>query len=127
MKILLVEPDAVLASICVNYLEKNKIKVRVVSNAQSAIDAVDDEIPDLILLELQLSAHNGFEFLYELRSYPEWQSIPIIIHSLIPQYVTELSKNKMEQLGIKEYLYKPTTSLKSLNNCIDRYVFTIDE
>jgi len=62
-------------------------------------------------LELQLASHNGIEFLYELRSYNDWQSIPVIIHSLVP---ATAFTNIAPELGVVSYLYKPTTTLKKL-------------
>ena len=31
--------------------------------------------PAIVMLELQLVEHSGIEFLYEFRSYPEWQRV----------------------------------------------------
>ncbi|HSX43865.1 MAG TPA: response regulator [Candidatus Saccharimonadales bacterium] len=114
MKILLVEPDKVLANTYARALKLEGHDVTSVSNAQLAIHAVDQNSPELIVLELQLSKHSGIEFLYELRSYAEWQSIPVILHTLVPATSLQNGQNILHTLGANIYLYKPQTSLVQL-------------
>jgi DNA-binding response OmpR family regulator len=80
-QILLIEPDIVLANIYTKALTHEGYRVVVAGDAQAAISLADKSKPDLIIMEIQLVSHNGIEFIYELRSYPEWQDIPIIIQS----------------------------------------------
>lgn len=113
--ILLIEPDRVLAAIYYQALTNEGYQVSVAPGAQSAIMASDRSQPDLIILELQLVDHSGIEFLYEFKSYSEWQDAKVIIHSHIPP--AEFSSSAAilrEQLGMIEYLYKPHTSLEQL-------------
>lgn len=113
--ILMLEPDAVLASIYRQTFELAGHEVRRTVSAQDAVFQVDENLPDLILVEIQLVAHSGIEFLYELRSYAEWQHIPVIIHSCIPPTEFEDSMTLLrDMLGVRKYLYKPQTSLRSL-------------
>ncbi len=119
MQILLVEPNRVNASIYSRALSKSGHMPCIVGEAEAAIHALDEQSADLVILELQLANHNGVEFLYELRSYPEWQALPILIHSLVPEYQVGLSKQAMQKLGIVGYLYKPITSLRALVDAVD--------
>jgi CheY-like chemotaxis protein len=77
--------------------------------------AADDINPDVVILELQLVQHSGAEFLYEFRSYPDWQNVPVIIYTQIPPtQFHDTFQDTCRQLGVSEYLYKPTTSLQAL-------------
>ncbi len=114
-QILLIEPDRVLAEVYRQALLTEGHQVVCCASAQAGIISADQHRPDLIILELQLIEHSGVEFLYELRSYPDWQAIPVIIHSHVPS--GEFTANRQvlrDQLGAKTYLYKPDTSLKEL-------------
>jgi DNA-binding response OmpR family regulator len=119
--ILLIEPDKVLAEIYSHRLTANGHKVSFATGAQSAVHEADQMNPDLIVLELQLVEHSGIEFLYELRSYPDWQGIPVIVHSQVPQseFIDNFELLKTE-LGVTAYLYKPQTSLKELAQTVDQ-------
>jgi DNA-binding response OmpR family regulator len=120
-QILLVEPDNLLAKIYKDHLEKFNYKVRTCAGVQKAINEMDIVRPDLIVLEMKQSAHNGFEFLYELRSYSDWQDIPLIIHSMLPEADLSMNEDIKNELGIISYLYKPTTSLGKLHYELNRH------
>jgi DNA-binding response OmpR family regulator len=114
-RVLLIEPDRLLAGTYAEALTVAGHKVVACAGAQAAILAADQKRPDAIILELQLIEHSGLEFLYELRSYPEWQNIPVIIQSGVPP--TEFSDGGSlleSELNVKTYLYKPRTSLRQL-------------
>src|SRR5665213_4365074 len=107
-QILLVEPDRLLAETYSQALTGAGHKVMIAPGAQAAISAADTARPDLVILELQLIEHSGVEFLYEFRSYPEWQNIPVIIQTVVPpgEFADNWQLLKRE-LGVKAYLYKP--------------------
>lgn len=123
MNILLLEPDKVLAETYKSALElRSDSIVSVVRSAQHAITAADAITPDLVIVELQLIEHSGIEFLYEFRSYIEWQSIPIIVHSIVP--FSEFTDNwniLNDELGVQKYLYKPHTTLRMLIQAVSPY------
>ena len=113
--ILLVEPDKILAQIYAVALGGTDHRVTICAGAQAAITAADRAAPDIVVLELQLVEHSGIEFLYEFRSYPEWQTIPVLIHSQVPPAEFAASRQLLEEeLGVRDYLYKPRTSLSEL-------------
>lgn len=114
-RILLIEPDHILAETYRRALIHDKHKVVVCSGAQLAITTADKRQPDLVILELQLVEHSGIEFLYEFRSYPEWQAIPVLVQTVVPP--VEFADNwqlLQKSLGVTNYLYKPQTSLRQL-------------
>jgi DNA-binding response OmpR family regulator len=120
-QILLIEPDTALARIYSSALKAARHKVRVASSAQGAITAADRHTPDMIILEMQLAHHNGLEFLYEFRSYPEWQKIPILLHTIVPPAEFAENTSLWHELGVDGYMYKPRTSLKQLLNGVAAY------
>ncbi len=114
-QILLIEPDYVLAKTYSRALITAGYQVQAVPTAQAAITAADTQTPDLVILELQLVEHSGIEFLYEFRSYADWQAVPVIIQSQVPHGEFADSRQLLhDELGVKDYLYKPQTSLRLL-------------
>ena len=77
--VLLVEDDVEARSIMARTLEKNGWKVSEASNGQEALDVMLDVQPHLILLDLMMPVMDGFGFLAEMRTNPEWQHIPVIV------------------------------------------------
>jgi DNA-binding response OmpR family regulator len=122
-QILLIEPDRVLAETYRQALLGAGHRVVCCASAQAGIISADQHRPDIIVLELQLVEHSGIEFLYELRSYPDWQDIPAIIHSHVPPSEFTTSRQLLRgQLGVKTYLYKPNASLRDLTAAVHEYL-----
>lgn len=113
--ILLIEPDHSLARAYKSALESANHSVSISTSAQTAVDAADETCPDVVIMELQLIAHSGIEFLYEFRSYADWQKIPVIILSRVPPAeFNQCARTMREHLGVAQYCYKPQTDLKQL-------------
>lgn len=121
--VLLVEPDVVLGEIYAKALKSRAYIVKHVTGAQEAVIAADDSRPDLVICELQLVGHSGIEFLYEFRSYSDWQDIPVIVLSSVPPLEFNGSRNGLkEQLGVDIYLYKPSTSITEMLRVVDEII-----
>lgn len=114
MHVLLIEPDTILASTYARALERQGHTVSRAVSAQTAVHAADKRQPDAVVLELQLPRHNGVEFLYEFRSYSEWRDVPIIVHTFVPLTELVTAETLQGELGVKQLLYKPATSLARL-------------
>ncbi|HUD05588.1 MAG TPA: response regulator [Candidatus Saccharimonadales bacterium] len=119
-QVLLIEPDKILADVYEQALIHDGHDVVIASEAQEAINAADQLKPDLVIMEIQLMGHNGIEFLYEFRSYPEWSDIPVIVNSLIASEEFRSNKTLYKNLNVKTFLYKPRTSLRQLLEEVSR-------
>lgn len=117
--ILLIEPDIKLGKVYSRYLEKEGgHTITWSTTAQAALHSIDNSNPDLVILELQLAAHNGIEFLYEFRSYKDWQDIPVLVHSQVPPLLKAISPMLWDELRISGYFYKPNTKLSDLARAV---------
>lgn len=113
--VLLIEPNALLAQSYTQVLQRSGYRVMRAKGAQDAVHAADTATPDVVVLEIQLVAHSGIEFLHEFRSYAEWRDIPVLVVTNLPPASTEpLQGVLLNQLGVSSVLYKPQTSLRSL-------------
>jgi DNA-binding response OmpR family regulator len=114
-RVLVLEPDRLLAETYQQALTHAGYEASYVTSGQAAVDSADVVMPDLIILELQLPAHNGLEFLYEFRSYSEWQQVPVIVNTNVPPNSFDSTNESIySELGIKAWHYKPQTSLQLL-------------
>lgn len=114
MNILLIEPDVLSAKLYALALTKSGHSISIASTAQEALNRIDKKVPELIILELDIPAHNGLEFLYEFCTYSDWIGIPVVIHS--SQHPDRFNKMLVswKELNVVTYLYKPDTSLADL-------------
>ena len=79
-------------------------EVRAVTNGRQAIQAVEREPPDLILLDINMPVMNGLEFLQRVQKEPAYQAIPVIIISTEGKEEDTIRGLKM---GAKGYVKKP--------------------
>lgn len=114
-KLLLLEPDRLLGRTYAEALTHSGFVVTIVRTAEEAIRAVDQELPQVVVLELQLIGHNGIAFLQEFRSYSEWRHVPVIINTQLNLTVLDpLQTTLTHDFGVCAWLYKPQTSLQKL-------------
>jgi DNA-binding response OmpR family regulator len=118
--ILLIEPDRILARTYMTALKLDGHTVQVCATAQTAVFCADEMKPDVIVMELQLVGHSGIEFLYEFRSYPDWQEIPVVIVTNVPAgEFTDSWQILKTELGATAYHYKPLMNLQTLRAAVD--------
>lgn len=122
MRILLIEPDPILAKLYIRALHKENFEVEWVQKAEKAIIAADTKKPDLVVLELDLPSHNGVEFLSEFKSYSDWEKIPVIINSFDSSTLLKYKTNTAELLNIKAVHYKPQTTISDLVISIKKFL-----
>ena len=118
--VLLLEPDRVLSRTYAQALEHVGHWAYGAQTGQEAIEALETFKADVIVLELQLAGHGGIEFLHELRSYPEWQNLPVIINTnLPPQALAPLWAALQRDAGVTICLYKPRTNLQQFLRAVN--------
>ena len=79
-------------------------RVRVVHDGEQALQAVQEQRPDLILLDLMIPKRNGYEVCQAIRENPDWQDIHIIMLTAKGQ---EAEREKGIELGANDYVTKP--------------------
>lgn len=114
MHVLLIEPDTILAQLYIQAFENAGHSVSYVMGAESAIHIADRKKPDAVVLEMQLAGHSGVAFLQEFRSYADWLTIPVILHTVVSPTELACFKTALQEMGVTEQLYKPRTTLRQL-------------
>lgn len=78
-RILVVEDEESLLKLASILLTSKGFEVRGVSSGQAALDAISQERPDLVLLDIMLPEIDGFEVCRQIKTMPETRHIPVII------------------------------------------------
>jgi DNA-binding response OmpR family regulator len=98
--ILIVEDDETLRSLIARNLEARGCRVREAVTATEAMEAVLEESPGLILLDIGLPDRSGWDVLRELRT--RGMSIPTAVISAV-----RVSRERLDEFGPIAYLPKP--------------------
>lgn len=84
--------------------------LRFANNGESAIEYLDEldpeELPSLIIMDLNMPRMNGRETLAHLKQHDVYRSIPVIIYSTS---INDIERIRCKEIGAAAYIIKPTT------------------
>lgn len=117
-RILIAEDDAFLNKMYKLNLEREEeCDVRFAENGEEAIIAMDEEQPELLLLDLLMPKVDGFAVLEHIRE--KGYDFPVIILSNLSQ---EIDQQKCMELGAKDYFVKSDMDLDELLDKVKRHL-----
>jgi len=103
IKVLLVDDEDEFVKSLSERIKMRDLDAGVALNGEQALEIVDEEIPDVMVLDLKMPGIDGMEVLRRVRkSYPDVQVIMLTGHG------SEKDKKEARRLGAFEYLQKPT-------------------
>jgi two-component system alkaline phosphatase synthesis response regulator PhoP len=114
--ILLAEDDKFLRRAMEVALTKRGFRVLLAADGQQALDILETERPDLILLDLLMPRKTGIEVLQELRKKPATADLLVLILSNSSK---ELEIHEATNLGVSGYWIKANLSLQELSERIE--------
>jgi len=114
IKVLLVDDEDEFVKALSERIEMHDLDSDVALNGEEALRLVDDEVPDVMVLDLKMPGIDGMEVLRRVKkAYPEIQVIMLTGHG------SEKDAEEARRLGAFEYFEKPTP--------MDKLVQTIKE
>lgn len=103
-RILVVDDDSMNLRMAEFILNKNHYMVSKASSGQEALDMLQQDTMDLILLDIEMPEMDGFELMKILQDSVEWRKIPVIFLTADRSADTE---EKCFQVGAVDYIGKP--------------------
>ena len=85
-------------------LERRGLRVVTANDGVDALEKMEDEIPDIVLLDIEMPRMDGYEFAKNLRNNPDTKKVPII---MITSRSGEKHRARAIELGVNDYLGKP--------------------
>jgi DNA-binding response OmpR family regulator len=84
-KILVVEDDKFLRELITQKLKREGHDVREAVDGEDGVRKIEEEKPEIVLLDLILPGIDGFEVLAKIKENPERKDVPVIILSNLGQ------------------------------------------
>ena len=106
-KVLIVVDDRAQFLLIQNFLDGEKLELVAPKDARETFEAIYQQMPDLIIVDIDLQGEDGFDILRSIRVESRYDAIPIVVYS--SQNDTD-TKTRALDLGALEYLKKPLTS-----------------
>jgi signal transduction histidine kinase/CheY-like chemotaxis protein len=90
--VLVVDDEAESRDLLGRLLEKEGWTVKQAENGKQALEAVAEDLPSVILLDLMMPVMDGFEFVHELRKVEPWKDVPIVVITAMELDEAELAE-----------------------------------
>jgi chemosensory pili system protein ChpA (sensor histidine kinase/response regulator) len=101
---LVVDDSITVRRVTQRLLERNGMRVATAKDGVDALAVLQDQIPDIILLDIEMPRMDGYEFAAQVRNDPRVSDIPIV---MITSRVGEKHRARAIELGVNDYLGKP--------------------
>ncbi|MCJ7824417.1 MAG: response regulator transcription factor [Anaerolineales bacterium] len=120
-KILVVDDEPVIRDSIAEILQLQGYQVLTASNGIEGLEAIRQNVPEMIISDIMMPGMNGYQFYQRVRSHSEWLWIPFIFLSAKGEG-EDIRFGK--ELGVEDYLKKPIDAedlLAAVIGCLKRF------
>lgn len=93
-------------------MQQAGFSVATAADAEQALEQINRQCPDLLLLDISLPGMSGFDLLERLRADDATQTLPVI---MLTAHGREVEKEKGLALGANDYVTKPFSTRELVN------------
>ena len=109
--VLLVDDDPDSSEAVARFLRNAGHRVRSVGNGREAMESMQKETPDVIILDAKMPDMDGMTFLESIRCRLKWSTLPVI---LVTAYDEGLHIRRSMELGVRKTFLKAHFELPDL-------------
>ena len=103
-KILLVDDEPDIRLTVSKRLMNKGYRVTEAENGKIALDIIEKQVPDLVILDVMMPELNGYQVCRKLRERPETKELPVLMLTAKDQTTDRFWA---EEVGVTEYITKP--------------------
>jgi adenylate cyclase len=131
--ILVVDDDPDILDSVTAVLESRDYQLRTARDGKQCLELIEEEIPDLLILDLLMPRMDGFAVIQELRSNPEYATLSIIVLTTV---IEDASRRRYEletglEMDVQDYVEKPVSPaelLRRVKAVLEQpYVLVVDD
>jgi chemosensory pili system protein ChpA (sensor histidine kinase/response regulator) len=101
---LVVDDSITVRRVTQRLLERNGMRVLTAKDGVDAVSLLQEHLPDIILLDIEMPRMDGYEVAAHVRNDPRLKDVPIV---MITSRVSEKHRARAIELGVDDYLGKP--------------------
>lgn len=111
--VLLIEDEPNIIEAIRFILSREGWHVDVHSDGQTAVEAIAQRTPDIVILDVMLPNRSGYEILGDLRADPETEALPVLMLTARGQ---KQDRELAEQMGVSRFMTKPFSNAEVLSS-----------
>jgi PAS domain S-box-containing protein len=104
IRVLLVEDNLINQEVALEWLHSVGVTTSVASDGKQALEALEHELPDAVLMDVQMPEMDGFEATRLIRRDPRFDQLPVIA---MTAHALKGDRERCIDAGMNDYLTKP--------------------
>ncbi|MBI1423875.1 MAG: response regulator [Gammaproteobacteria bacterium] len=111
-KVLVVDDSLSARTSLAEFMQDSGYRVFTARDGMDAITQLDEHLPDILLVDMEMPRMNGLELTAFVRANPATQNLPII---MITSRATDKHRREADKAGVNAYLIKPYSEVEVLD------------
>ncbi|WP_424940480.1 response regulator transcription factor [Aliiroseovarius sp. S253] len=112
-QVLVIEDEPNIAEAISFILSRDGWRVSTHASGTTAVQAVHDVKPDVLILDVMLPGKSGYDILQDLRSSDATRALPVLMLTAKGQ---KTDRELAERLGVNRFMTKPFSNTEMLSN-----------
>jgi chemosensory pili system protein ChpA (sensor histidine kinase/response regulator) len=114
--VMVVDDSVTMRKVTGRVLERHNFEVATAKDGIDALERMDERVPDLMLLDIEMPRMDGYELATAMKADPRLRNVPII---MITSRTGEKHRQRAFDIGVERYLGKPYQEHELLRNVFD--------
>ncbi len=102
--VLVVDDSITVRRVTQRLLKREGYRVALATDGEQALERLHEEMPVVVLCDIEMPRMDGFEFVRHLRSEPRWMDLPVV---MITSRLADKHREHAQSMGVDHYLGKP--------------------
>ncbi|OJH80675.1 MAG: hybrid sensor histidine kinase/response regulator [Stenotrophomonas maltophilia] len=114
--VMVVDDSLTMRKVTGRILERHNFEVSVARDGVEALEQLEERVPDLMLLDIEMPRMDGYELATAMRADPRYKDVPIV---MITSRSGDKHRQRAFEIGVQRYLGKPYQELDLMRNVYD--------
>ncbi|HXH03752.1 MAG TPA: Hpt domain-containing protein [Candidatus Competibacteraceae bacterium] len=101
---MVIDDSITMRKVTARFLERHGIRVTVAKDGVEAVGLLEQQVPDLAILDIEMPRMDGFEVVAHIRNQPHLRHLKVI---MVTSRSGEKHRERATKLGVDDYLIKP--------------------
>ncbi|WRL52155.1 Hpt domain-containing protein [Luteimonas sp. R10] len=114
--VMVVDDSVTMRKVTGRVLERHNLEVVTAKDGVDALERLDERVPDLMLLDIEMPRMDGYELATQMKADPRLRRVPIV---MITSRTGEKHRQRAFEIGVERYLGKPYQENELMRNVLD--------
>ena len=114
--VMVVDDSLTMRKVTGRVLERHNFEVVVARDGVEALERLEERVPDLMLLDIEMPRMDGYELATAMRADARYKAVPIV---MITSRSGDKHRQRAFEIGVQRYLGKPYQELDLMRNVYD--------